>query len=279
MTESDSNTIKADFHIHTCHSACGSLYMSPKNVINCLLKNNIKIAAISDHNSIKNIDSYINLGNKNGICIFPAMEIQTEEEIHCVVIFPDFSIAKLWQNWIDQVLPKVPLNPEIFGDQPIIDEDENIIELAENLLSISLPISFTQLEKKAFNDNLIFFPAHINDSSYSLISQLGFIPDDHLFKISEISKKTDLNEFSTIYSNIIFITNSDAHYPEQIGLRYNIIKNEKLIEIFNNYSKSLFSLVNFKDQIKLKIYVILKDEVFAINFISNNNFIKPVFNK
>lgn len=273
------NCIKIDLHIHSCHSACGSLDMSPKNIINSLLINNIKIAAISDHNSIKNCQSFINYGQKKGICIFPAMEIQSEEEIHSIVIFPDMSKAILWQKWIEEIIPKIPLNPEIFGDEPVVDEEDNILELPEYLYSVSLPISFEDAENKAFEDNLIFFPAHINDSSFSIISQIGFIPNKHKFKFAEISKESDEVELSKMYNDIFFITNSDAHYLNQIGLRYNCIFSEKLRFFLNEFISTQISKdsPNKIEEIKIRIFNLLKDEVFMDN--KNNSNLKMFFTK
>jgi len=269
--------LKADFHIHSCHSACGSLDMSPTKVINSLIENNIKIAAISDHNSMKNSSSYISLGEKKGVCIFPAMEIQSEEEIHIIIVFPDLEKANSWQLWIDSILPLIPLNAKVFGDQPIVDTEDNIIELPENLLSISLPISFDEIENKASKEELLFFPAHINDSSYSLISQLGFIPLNHKFKIAEVSKSTDLEYLKKNNNEILLITNSDAHFPDQIGLRYNMIFSKDLFELFESFQKSNKNKINLKVY-KSKIYEKIKEIMFNL-YVSNSEIVKPVFNK
>ncbi len=278
------NQLKADFHIHSCHSACGSLDMSPKNIIDFLIKNNIKISAISDHNSMKNCNAYIKLAKLNNICIFPAMEIQSEEEIHLVVIFPNLDIAYDWQKWIDDNLPYIPLNPEIFGDQPIVDEQDNILELPENLYSISIPFSFDQIEKKAYKDNLLFFPAHINDSSYSIISQIGFIPENHLFKVAEVSKLSDYEIFTKSNPEILLITNSDAHYLNQIGLRYNLICSKKLFEIFDRYINcrdDLKLLENYKNEIYEKLFTLFSNNLVKESKNNSNfqEFVKPVFNK
>lgn len=278
--------INIDLHIHSCHSACGSLDMGPKNVINRLSEININIAAISDHNSMKNCDSFIKIGQKNGLCIFPAMEVQSEEEIHSIVIFPDIQTANNFQNWIDSIIPIIPLNSEIFGDQPIVDEDENIVDLPGNLLSISIPESFNQIEKKAFEMNLLFFPAHINSSSFSIISQIGFIPENHLFKIAEVNKQSDIEEISTLHPEIIFITNSDAHYLDQIGLRYNSIYSSKLLDLYLKYKSLCILDLQYKtkqyetkeneiEQIKKELYFLLKDCLLK----KEDSEIKLIFNK
>lgn len=277
--------LKLDFHIHSCHSACGSLEMSPKNVITALKDNDIKIAAISDHNSIKNSFSFISYGMVNGICIFPACEIQTEEEIHVVVVFPNLEIAQQWQNWIDKIIPKIKLNPELFGDEPIVDEDENILDLPDFLYSVSLPVSFEELEKKASMDNLIFFPAHITDSSYSIISQLGFIPENHLFTYAEVSNSKDYNNFKKSKIDFTLITNSDAHYLNQIGLRYNCLFSNGLLKAYNEFVDILQDENKNKigkdiEKIKNEIFLLIKDIFSNKNNVQKmEEIIKPIFNR
>ena len=44
---------KADLHIHTVLSPCGSLEMSPRNIVQEALKKKIDIIGITDHNSTR----------------------------------------------------------------------------------------------------------------------------------------------------------------------------------------------------------------------------------
>lgn len=251
--------IQLDLHIHSCLSACGSLEQSPSNLLPILCEKGISIAAIADHNSTLNYDAFFINSLKFNLSIFPAVEIQTEEEIHVIVIFPDKSKALNWQNWIDSIIPFVPLDAKFFGDEPVIDEDENIVMMCENLLTVSLPVSLTALETKAKKDNLIFFPAHIRADTYSIISQLGFIPPDHLFKIAEITRKEDLLYFEdNLNSNqkITFIANSDSHYNEQIGKRFTRIYDKQLVENYIQYVLFVEETKITKDNLGLHIKTI-----------------------
>jgi|GEM_PF-314783 len=270
-TNNNTEFIQLDLHIHSCLSACGSLEQSPSNLLPILCEKGISIAAITDHNSTLNYDAFFINSLKFNLCIFPAVEIQTEEEIHVIVVFPDKSKASNWQNWIDSIIPFVPLDAKFFGDEPVIDQDENIVMMCENLLTVSLPVSLTVLEIKAEKDNLIYFPAHINADTYSVISQLGFIPPDHLFKIAEITRKEDLLYFENnlnSHEKITFIANSDSHYNEQIGKRFTRIYDKQLIE---NYIQYLFFIeekkitkdnldlyINTIEDLKVNIYNRLK---------------------
>lgn len=237
--------IRVDFHIHSCLSPCGSLEMGTSNIIKKLKENNIKIASITDHNTINNFPAFFINGLKNDILFFPGIELQTIEEVHIVIIFPTFIEARNFFNkHLKDKINNIKANYEIFGDQPVIDENENILYEEEILLIQSLNISFDQIVKLAQNEDLIYFPSHIFADSFSLISQLGFFPPELKIKLVEISAKTDSHKLENFYkllnNKANYITNSDSHYPNEIGKKYFIIKNNEVYKIFNN----LISITN-----------------------------------
>jgi PHP family Zn ribbon phosphoesterase len=62
--------------------------------------------------------------------------------------------------------------------------------------------------------------AHIDRESFSVLSQLGFIPEDLFFDAIEISRRMELNRARTLFKQnreVAFITASDAHAIEDIG--------------------------------------------------------------
>jgi PHP family Zn ribbon phosphoesterase len=62
--------------------------------------------------------------------------------------------------------------------------------------------------------------AHIDRQSFSVLSQLGFIPEDLVFDALEISRRMSLEEARAQfreYAGSPFITASDAHSLEEIG--------------------------------------------------------------
>jgi|YNPMSStandDraft_1061717.scaffolds.fasta_scaffold06205_4 hypothetical protein len=255
-----------DFHIHSCLSPCGSLEMGPKNVINSLKKNNISISSITDHNSIFNFPSFFINGIKNKILFFPGIEIQTLEEIHIIVIFPTFLEAINFYKKIEQFINNIKADYDIFGDQPIVDEEENIIKEEEKLLIQSINLSIDDIVKEANKLNLIYFPAHIFDDSFSIISQIGFIPDNIEIPIIEISQKNQIEKIDKIKKKFSIITNSDAHYLNQIGKKYFSIKNNTQLDYLINSFYDISS--NLKNE---KIFY---QEIFDLSFYKKNNNLK-----
>ena len=255
-----------DFHIHSCLSPCGSLEMGPKNVINSLKKNNISISSITDHNSIFNFPSFFINGIKNKILFFPGIEIQTLEEIHIIVIFPTFLEAINFYKKIEQFINNIKADYDIFGDQPIVDEEENIIKEEEKLIIQSINLSIDDIVKEANKLNLIYFPAHIFDDSFSIISQIGFIPDNIEIPIIEISQKNQIEKIDKIKKKFSIITNSDAHYLNQIGKKYFSIKNNTQLDYLINSFYDISS--NLKNE---KIFY---QEIFDLSFYKKNNNLK-----
>ena len=255
-----------DFHIHSCLSPCGSLEMGPKNVINSLKKNNISISSITDHNSIFNFPSFFINGIKNKILFFPGIEIKTLEEIHIIVIFPTFLEAINFYKKIEQFINNIKADYDIFGDQPIVDEEENIIKEEEKLLIQSINLSIDDIVKEANKLNLIYFPAHIFDDSFSIISQIGFIPDNIEIPIIEISQKNQIEKIDKIKKKFSIITNSDAHYLNQIGKKYFSIKNNTQLDYLINSFYDISS--NLKNE---KIFY---QEIFDLSFYKKNNNLK-----
>ena len=221
---------RADLHIHTVLSPCGSLEMSPRNIIQQALEKGIDIIGITDHNSTRQCQAVVNEAVKSGITVFCGAEVTTKEEVHCLAFFENFDILKAFQDYLDNHLPEIMNNPDIFGYQVVVDEEENIAFEEPRLLISGLNQSIDQLEAEIHKLGGIFIPAHVNRPKYSLISQLGFIPPDLRADAFELSKHVETEEFLKKYPYLrgkTFVRNSDAHHPETIGESFTILVMEE----------------------------------------------------
>lgn len=213
-------TYRADCHIHTVLSPCGDLDMSPKNIIKRAKEKKIDIIGITDHNSTKQCAVMKKVGNENGIFVLTGVEITTKEEAHCLAFFENKEKLSKFQNYIEQYLPDIKNNVNLFGYQVVVDENDNIIEQIDSLLISALSQSINQIEEKVHSLDGLFIPAHINKLKNSIISQLGFIPQDLNVDALEISKYTTQKKFlekNNYLKHHSFIQSSDAHYVENIG--------------------------------------------------------------
>jgi len=211
---------KADLHIHSVLSPCGDLEMSPDNVIQTAFRKGMDIIAITDHNSMGNSPAFRKVANRYGIFCFMGMEIQTSEEIHIVCLLDDVDKALAFEKEVYEVLPSVKNDPDYFGDQVVIDAEENIVRFEEKALINSINWTIDETVVKIREYDGFCFPAHVDAVTFSIIGQLGFIPPDSDYDALGITAKCNIQKFlenNSYLSNFAFIRNSDAHYLNDIA--------------------------------------------------------------
>jgi predicted metal-dependent phosphoesterase TrpH len=233
---------KADLHIHTVLSPCGTLEMSPNNIVNRALEQKLDIIGITDHNSTRHCKLVRKIGNEHGLLVLTGAEITTREEVHCLVFFENDESLDLFQNYIDKWLPFVENNPSKMGYQVIVDEEENILDEVKPLLITGLNQSIEEVCAKVRELNGIFIPAHVDRLYSGILSQLGFIPkglDVDAIEIWNVNSRDKFTSKYPEYKHYTLIKNSDAHNLSQIGSKYSEYKMEKpsieeLLKAFHN---------------------------------------------
>ena len=218
---------KADLHIHTLLSPCGSLEMSPRNIVQEALKKELDIIGITDHNSTRQCQVVNQEALKAGLTVYTGVEITTKEEVHCLAFFENFDILNAFQQYIDLHMPDIMNDTDLFGYQIVVDELENIVYEEPKLLISAISQGIDQVEAEVHRLNGIFIPAHINRQKYGLVGQLGFVPPDLKADAFELSKHISTEDFLAQFSYLkgrTFIRNSDAHQPEAIGESFTIYK-------------------------------------------------------
>lgn len=212
-----------DFHIHSALSPCGDKDMTPNNIVNMAKISGLDAVAISDHNCVGNVLPAMKAGERAGIKVLAAMEVETSEEVHILTIFRDLESAEFVAKKVYESLPDIKNRPDIFGEQVFYDEDDNIIGYEDKLLISPTRISINDLYDMAVEVGAVFVPAHVDRHSYSILTNLGFMPDDIDIKWIEISKKVDsvydYFEGRSDLKKYSVLRNSDAHYLEDISQR------------------------------------------------------------
>ncbi|GAB6273713.1 MAG: PHP domain-containing protein [Peptococcaceae bacterium] len=210
-----------DFHIHSTLSPCASLEMSPQNIIKKAKEAGLDIIAITDHNMVENTIYVHELGRKLGLTVLFGMELQTWEEIHLLVLFDNYKTALDFQREIYEFLPAVKNDPVYFGDQVVVDENDNIVRVEEKLLLNSVRISLDEAVSRVKLKEGLVIPSHIDSQTYSIISQLGYVPENLSFDALEVCDKQKIREFLPFINqkDLPLVTFSDAHYLIDIGKR------------------------------------------------------------
>ena len=232
---------KADLHLHSVLSPCGSLEMSPGTIVSRAKEVGLDIIAVTDHNTTLHCQLTKALAEEVGIAVFLGAEVTTKEEVHCLTFFPTFDSLSQFQSILEKHYPVGVVNdPAIFGFQVVVDRDENILQEIEAPLISSLTMNINELEKVVHELGGLFIPAHINKTKYSVVSQLGFLPPDLAVDGLEISRHTTKANFlnkNAYLKKYTFIQNSDAHLTEGVGEVYTSLQMET--PTFDEFSLAL----------------------------------------
>lgn len=222
-----------DLHIHSVLSPCASDDMTPNNVINMSLLKGLNVIAITDHNCAKNVEAFMRLGEQKGLTIIPGMEVQTKEEVHMLCYFYTLDACLAFQDMWERSLTRIPNRPDYFGNQLILDENDDVVGEYPLLLLTSSAYSVKDVFQLINGIGVAVF-AHVDRSSYSVLSNLGFIPSDVPISSLEVSKYISPKDFLTkypSYSKYRILQSSDAHYLGDIMERENYLELENAVAI------------------------------------------------
>lgn len=209
-----------DFHIHSCLSPCGDNDMTPNNICNMAMLSGLDVIALTDHNSCLNCPAVMKAGREIGLTVIPGMELCTCEEVHIVCLFSSLEGALSFSDRVRSSMPDIKNRPEIFGEQLIMNEKDEVTGSEEKLLTLACSIGCSEAVQTVREYGGICYPAHVDRSSYSVISNLGLISEDMGFSAFEISDSGDLNTLTAKYSvlgNMLCMRGSDAHYLENMS--------------------------------------------------------------
>lgn len=194
--------------------------MSPTAVVSRSLELGLDWISITDHNSMANCPAYEMVALRNGLAFTWGVEIQTAEEIHLLAYFDDPYKASSFDKLLYESLLPIPNDAEYFGDQVIIDENENIINVVDKALINSSIWGIDEAVQIVKEHTGYCVPAHIDAQANSIIGQLGFIPDPDVFDAFGITARLDVARFVAEYPGIkrhSLLRSSDAHYLSDLG--------------------------------------------------------------
>ena len=219
-------TLSYDLHIHSCLSPCGDNESTPANIVGMAYVKGLDVIALTDHNSAKNCPAAKEVADAYGITFISGMELTTAEEVHVVCLFPTLERALDFDKYVAEHIIAVPNNPKIFGDQFVMDSDDNIIGTEENLLINATDIGFIEAFGLVESFGGLAIPAHIDKQTTSVLSNLGYIPPECTFKTVELKNMENLANLRKLHPYLETcraITNSDAHYLTHINESKNFL--------------------------------------------------------
>ncbi len=211
--------IKADLHIHTCLSPCGDMNMTPVMIVEKAKSKGLDVIGICDHNSSENVIAVKKAGERNNLKVLGGMEVTSKEEVHVLALFDDDKDLFKLQKIVYENL-KGENEEDLFGYQLIVDEQDEIIDLNKKLLIGATDLTVDKIVELIHSLNGLAIASHIDRERFSLIGQLGFVPEGLDLDGLELSPRYMSGKKSLEFpmaSGFPLVTFSDAHYLDDIG--------------------------------------------------------------
>jgi hypothetical protein len=147
------------------------------------------------------------------------MEITSREEVHILSIFDREEQALAMQETVFRHL-RGTNRPEIFGDQVVANEFDEVEGFDDRRLIGATELELYEIVSQIHRLEGLAIAAHVDRPSFSILSQLGFIPPDLELEALEISphmKKETARTALPVPGTLPLVASSDAHRVDDIG--------------------------------------------------------------
>jgi hypothetical protein len=212
--------LRADLHIHTCLSPCGELAMSPRAVVEGARAAKLDVIAVTDHNTLENAAAVIAAARGTGLAVLPGIELTTAEEVHILGLFEAGADVRPFQEAVFLNLPDLPAKKKYVEDQVLVDAEDYVTGFSPRCLFGATLLSVHDAVGLIHGHGGLAIASHIDRESFSLVSQLGFIPPGLGLEAVEVSPRAAAAEARASFGvpeGLPIVRFSDAHKPEEIG--------------------------------------------------------------
>lgn len=189
--------------------------MSPRAIVDAAAAHGVDWIAITDHNSSRMADVVAREAARRGLSFLYGLELQTQEEVHLLAYFDAAEAAHAFSRKVYDRLPQRANVPELFGDQVVVDDEEQVVAVEDRLLVNSLQLDLETAVEWITSAGGLAVPAHVDRQPYGLVAQLGFIPEGLEFPLAE----ADGDTLPPTCRRSKLLWSSDAHTPDAIGRR------------------------------------------------------------
>jgi ABC-type lipoprotein export system ATPase subunit/histidinol phosphatase-like PHP family hydrolase len=243
---SGADFVRADLHIHS-YKDNGSydvedVNMTAEKIVDTAIQENIKIIAITDHNSIGNVKAAISYSKDKNVLVIPAVEITTSQG-HLLLYFPNFNKLSTFFGKLDFDEDKKLCTQTI---RQCLDVAENyngfgILAHIDTNGGFEVGIKGYTTEKKEIIKHKTLLALEItNVENKNWYTQLDTVAERKHFRAE---RQVFLSEENTY--EICKVLSSDAHTLERVGKN---AKGEKRITRFKIDELSFESLkISFND--------------------------------
>ncbi len=184
--------------------------MTPANLCGMAAIKGLQMIALTDHNTARNLPAAQKCCDAYGLLLIPGMEITTREEVHLLSYLPDVGTALEFGELIKTHLPKKKNKPSLFGNQLVMNDDDEVTDEEDALLIGATDLSLNELVGMIRERGGVPVPAHINRGSNGLLVNLGFVPPELHFTAVEVWRALPCAH--TPQQGRLVLHSSDAHY-------------------------------------------------------------------
>jgi PHP family Zn ribbon phosphoesterase len=212
--------VRADLHIHTCLSPCGELAMSPRAVVERARAAGLDLIAVTDHNTTENAAAVIEAARGTALAVLPGIELTTAEEVHILGIFDAAADLGPFQAAVYRNLPDVPSKKKFVKDQVLVDAEDYVTGFSPRCLFGATLFSVHDAVDLIHGNGGLAIACHVDRESFSIVSQLGFIPPGLGLEAVEVSPRLTVAEAREAlgpFDPLPMVRFSDAHQPDEIG--------------------------------------------------------------
>jgi PHP family Zn ribbon phosphoesterase len=162
--------------------------MIPAMIVEKARSKGLNVIGICDHNSSENVIAVKKAGEKNNLKVLGGMEVTSKEEVHILALF---------------------------------DEDKKLSELQKIVYeNLATDLTVERIVELIHSLNGLAIASHVDRERFSLIGQLGFIPEGLELDGLELSPRYMSEKKKLEFpmsSGFPLVTFSDAHLPDDIG--------------------------------------------------------------
>lgn len=206
-----------DAHVHSCLSPCADDDMTPNNILGMAALKGLDLLAVTDHNACGNLPALARLSSQYNLTFVPGIEITTREEAHVLGYFPTVECALAMGAYCRAHLLPMKNKPDIFGNQLICNEDDDVTATEDAMLIGATDLSIEDVFAHIRALGGVPVPAHINRGANGVLQALGFIPETLLCTAAEVWR--DLPCPHGAREGKVVLHSSDAHSLGNISER------------------------------------------------------------
>ena len=212
---------KFDLHIHSCLSPCGQLENAPSAIAAKAKEAGLNGIMLADHNTSRNAPALEEACRRIGgvSCLF-GMEVTTAEEVHALAVFDTAEQAQRMTDILYGALPKRVNVPDVFGDQPVVNADDEIEEMESRPLALPTRLTLSEAAGHVHALGGLFVACHVDRPVFSAFSQLGSLAGCTYFDAVELTRFAKTADWLPRLEGLPVLRFSDAHDLATIGTQH-----------------------------------------------------------